>query len=284
MLIRLAFFGLMALGLAGFGTVAWIATRPEAPSAAQVVVVPKVRVLTAAHAIHAGALLKPDDLGFVELVKGTQQTDSSIDTPDNRASILGAMVRRTLAAKEEIHSADLLRPGDRGFLAAVLRPGSRAVTVAVDAVTGSAGLIWPGDHVDLILTQSLLGEALPVGRRVAAETVLSDVRVIAIDQQLVQGAEATPKEAQARTVTLELNAEEAERVSVAVRLGRLSLAVRAATASVVDPSAPPAETPRATTWADDVSPALRGGRVNAPAPTNSMRVYQGAADGKEYRF
>lgn len=284
MLIRLAFFGLMALGLAGFGTVAWIATRPEPPPPSQVAVVPKVRVLTAAHAIHAGALLKPDDLSFVEVVKGKQAADSTIDTPDARASILGAMVRRTMAAKEEIHNADLLRPGDRGFLAAVLRPGSRAVTVAVDAVTGSAGLIWPGDHVDLILTQSLLGDGLPVGRRVAAETVLSDVRVIAIDQQLVQGGEATPREAQARTVTLELNAEEAERVSVAVRLGRLSLAVRSATAAAADSSGHVPETPPATTWADDVSPALRGGKMSAPAPTNSIRVYQGAADGKEYRF
>ena len=64
----------------------------------------------------------------------------------------------------------------------------RAVTVAVDATTGAAGLIWPGDRVDLILTQTIQEATLPLGRRVAAETVLSDVRVIAIDQQLVQGA------------------------------------------------------------------------------------------------
>ena len=104
----------------------------------------------------------------------------------------------------------------------------RAVTVGVDAITGSAGLIWPGDRVDLILTQTIAGATTPIGRRVAAETVLSDVRVIAIDQQLVQGAEANASDDQARTVTFEVTQEQAERVSVAIRLGRLSLSVRSA--------------------------------------------------------
>ena len=80
-----------------------------------------------------------------------------------------------------------MRPGDHGFLAAVLKQGMRAVTVGVDAVSGTAGLIWPGDRVDVILTQSMDDPKLPPGRRVAAETVLQDARVIAIDQVLVQG-------------------------------------------------------------------------------------------------
>ncbi len=159
----------------------------------------------------------------------------------------------------------------------MLQPGTRAVTVGVDAVTGSAGLIWPGDHVDLILTQTLAEPSLPVGRRVVAETVLSDIRVIAIDQQLVQGAEANPKEPQqARTVTLEVTPEQAERVSVAIRLGRLSLTVRAAGTT------PPAPTDAGTTWAGDVSPALRASVQ--PAAPGLVRVFQGTADGKEFRF
>ena len=51
--------------------------------------------------------------------------------------------------------ADVLRPRDRGFLAAVLAPGTRAVSIAVDPVSGVGGLIWPGDRVDVILTQEI---------------------------------------------------------------------------------------------------------------------------------
>ena len=65
------------------------------------------------------------------------------------------MVRRSMVADEPVLPADVMRPGDHGFLAAVLEPGRLAVTVGVDAITGTAGLIWPGDHVDLILTQSM---------------------------------------------------------------------------------------------------------------------------------
>ena len=66
---------------------------------------------------------------------------------------MGAMVKRNLGAGEAIRSDDLMRPSDHGFMAAVLSPGMRAVTINVDAASGSSGLIWPGDRVDLILTQ-----------------------------------------------------------------------------------------------------------------------------------
>jgi pilus assembly protein CpaB len=173
-----------------------------------------------------------------------------------------------------------MRPGDHGFLSAVLEPGMRAVTVGVDATTGAAGLIWPGDRVDLILTQTIQEAAMPIGHRVAAETVLADVRVIAINQQLVQGADAGGGDGQARTVTLEVTQDQAERVSVATRLGRLSLAVRSAEASPAA-SARPSSGPN-TTWAVDVSPALG---AEPPAPTqNTIHVYQGSADAKEFKF
>jgi len=302
MVVRLAFFCLMALGLAGFGTVAWIATRPSDPSTDQLAALAvKIKVLTAARAVHAGALLKPDDLASVEIAPEDKSADATIDSVESRTALLGAMMRRSLNPGEEVHAADLLRPGDRGFLAAVLQPGTRAITVAVDSVTGSAGLIWPGDHVDLILTQTLANDLAPAGRRVAAETALSDVRVIAIDQQIVEGADATSRATQARTITLEVSPEQAERVSVAVRLGRLSLVVRAASPAGGEQLADGFSGAGATTttWADDVSPALRGGSpvptsadsvATAPAPVAaapmnpSMRIFSGAADGKEYHF
>ena len=118
----------------------------------------------------------------------------SVDSQETRRSLSGAMVRRSLPAGEPIRMADVIRPSDHGFLAAALDAGMRAVTVGVDATSGATGLISPGDRVDLILTQTIQEPSLPLGRRVVAETVLSDVRVIAIDQQLVQGAETNNNE------------------------------------------------------------------------------------------
>ena len=282
MVLRIMFFALMAIGLVGFGTVAWISSRPPPPPPQAAVPPPpaKIAVLTAAHPIRAGSLLKPEDIASKEILLTDRNPDMSADTPDARRALSGAMVRRSLSAGEPVRAADVMRPGDHGFLAAVLLPGMRAVTVGVDATTGAAGLIWPGDRVDLILTQTIQEPSLPLGHRVAAETVLSDVRVIAIDQQLVQGADANQSDNQARTVTLEVTQEQAERVSVATRLGRLSLAVRSADSP--PPSATKVASAPETTWAVDVSPALGS---EPPAPTqNTIRVYPGSGEAKEFKF
>ncbi|MGC8525300.1 MAG: Flp pilus assembly protein CpaB [Acidibrevibacterium sp.] len=278
MALRLALFVLMALGLAGFGAVLWIGAHPPAPRA---VAVPPEKILVAARPLRGGSLLKPEDVTTADVAPGAAPEGASRDTPAARTSLYGAMVRRSLAIGEAILPAEIMRPGDHGFLAAVLGPDMRAVTVAVDIVTGSAGLIWPGDRVDLILTQTLDPQSAPPSRRVAAETVLANVRVIAIDQQLVQGASPdAPDQKAARTVTLEVSPQGAEEVTVAAKLGHLSLVVRAA-----DPGTAPTPTAArpSITWAGKVSPAL----VEGDAPhgaSKTMRVYQGGADGKEFHF
>ncbi|MBV9783509.1 MAG: Flp pilus assembly protein CpaB [Acidisphaera sp.] len=287
MLLRVALFALMALGLAGFGTVAYLSTRP--PVSAQVAAVApppppvKVKILVAAHALRAGSLLKPDDLSPLEVDQQQVPAGASLDTPPARSSLLGAMVRRSLVANDPVLPIDVMRPGDHGFLAAVLGPNKRAITVGVDAISGSAGLIWPGDRVDLILTQSIDQPNTTLGHRIASETVLSDVRVIAIDQQMVQGVSPEGGEARAaRTATLEVTQAQAEAVTVAAKLGPLSLAVRSADQVAAASSAPPAVAP-AITWAGDVSPALRDVHQNTTT-VNTVRVFTGAADGKEFHF
>lgn len=281
MVLRLALFALMALGLAGFGTVIWIGTHPPAPRAAAVA---PVKILAASRPLRGGSLLKPEDVIAIEVKPGTTPAGASPDAPAARAALYGAMVRRSLAANDPILPAEIMRPGDHGFLAAVLGPDMRAVTVAVDIVTGSAGLIWPGDRVDLILTQTLDPQSAPPSRRVAAETVLANVRVIAIDQQLVQGASPdAPEQKAARTVTLEVTAKGAEEVTVAAKLGHLSLVVRAADPGTVPTAAAaPARAP-SITWAGKVSPALAEGDTPRAA-SRTMRVYQGSADGKDFHF
>jgi pilus assembly protein CpaB len=281
MILRIAFFMLMAVGLLGFGTVAWISTRPPAAAAATAEPPPPTTkmVLTAAHAVRVGSLLKPEDLGSKAVpITDPAAADGNLDTPDARRNLVGAMVRRSLSEGDIVRDGDVMRPGDHGFLAAVLEPGMRAVTIAVDNTTGLAGLIWPGDQVDLILTETITQPNLPLGHSVAAETVLSNVRVIAIDQQIMQGAVAAP-DSQAKTVTLEVTEEQAERVSVATRLGRLSLSVRSADGAKV--SAQPTSGTN-TTWAVDVSPAL--GEGAPPSTDGVIRVFQGGGDVKEFKY
>lgn len=283
MVLRVVFFALMALGLTGFGTVAWLSTRPAPTQTATAAAVPsptavtKKSILVTARAVQAGSLLKPEDLISKEMALDPAALEGLIgDSVEARSAIIGAMVKRSMGPGEMVRGEAVVKPGEHGFLAAVLGAGMRAITIGVDATSGSAGLIWPGDKVDVILTQSLTEQNLPMGRRVAAETVLRNTRVIAIDQQLVQGA-APSGDGQSRTVTLEVGAEQAERLSVAMRLGRLSLSLRSASES---PDA--IESASRPIWARDVSPIL--GVEAAPPGENVIRVFQGSAQAKEFKF
>lgn len=283
-MIARIFLGLMILiGLGGIFGFGYMALGPSRPSASAVVQAPKpvtVGVVGAAHSLPAGTMLKPDDLAAVQVTPDAVPEGSLSDSPDSRIAMVGAMVRRPVAANTPILPADLLRPGDHGFLAAVLRPGERAVTVAVDAVSGSAGLIWPGDKVDVILTQVIDAPELAPGRRVVAETVLEGARVIAIDQHLTGGPAPGGNTGQtARTVTLEVAAGDAEKVEVAGRIGRLSLAVRS---SEPGSAAASADSKTGPTWASDVSNALAS-KTQTQGPS-VMKVFNGAGQGQEFKF
>ena len=281
MIVRVALLALIACGLAGFGTIIWLVLPAgEASAAATAALQPpvdKIKVLVAAKVVRAGTLLKAEEVAIKEIDadKLPEGYIAVTDDPSVRRSMVGGMARRSMVAGDVLTNADVLRPGDHGFLAAVLRPGYRAVTVAVDAVSGAAGLIWPGDRVDLILTQNLDDQNLAPGRKIAAQTVLRDVRVIAIDQQVVQNASGTLDSLPARTITLEVSSADGEQVQVATRLGKLSLAVRSAEHG-------PSEDKDGTTWAGDVSSALPN-NINKPV-ASTMRVFTGGGDGKEFKF
>jgi Flp pilus assembly protein CpaB len=187
-----------------------------------------------------------------------------------------AVTRPQIAASA---AADATHSGDLGFLSAALSPGMHALTVGIDGVADTAAPIWPGDRVDLLLTQEMPGDAAPPGRRVTTSMVLPKVRVIAIDQQPVQGA--TPQNAAkpARRVTVEVNRDQAERVSVATRLGHLWLAARPADTAhqPADPHlAPP------TVWASEAV-AVPGPGTTLDA-SHVVHVFPGAADSKEFHF
>ncbi len=279
MIVRAVLITLILSGLGGFGTIVWMMLPDHGAAIAAVPVPKKIAVVTVAKALHAGALLQPDDLSSAEVEVTKVPVGAVTNEADNKRALVGGLVLRALTPGDVLRlPADALRPTDHGFLSAVLAPGTRAVTVGVDAVSGAAGLIWPGDHVDLILTQSAEDQTVAPGRRVSAETILRDIRVIAIDQQIGQADVHAPTDANAvaKTVTLEVTPSSAEYVQVASRLGRLSLTLRAATAGPGDVVAPK------TTWASDVSGALPQ-KADQPV-ASSVHVFQGSTDGKEFKF
>jgi pilus assembly protein CpaB len=291
MIVRVAFFILMSLGLVGFGTVAWITTRPMGLGGPP----PTKMILVAAQPIDAGSLVTSDDLQQKEVAVTEVTKQYNLDTPDIRRGLMGAMVKRNLGVGEAIRSDDLMRPSDHGFMAAVLSPGMRAVTINVDAASGSSGLIWPGDRVDLILTQANNDPNAPLGKRISAYTVLSNVRVVAVDSQLVAGPNRNATaiaDGANRTVTLEVDEDQAQRVAVGMRLGRLSVSVRASSTVAGNAKTP---TKNDATFAEDIVPDLADKPAPAPAPVivaapppapaePAMRVFSGPGDAKEFKF
>jgi pilus assembly protein CpaB len=278
MILRVTFFALMALGLLGLGFIGYAATRPPPEAMASTRPAPPpvvIRELIVAHEVPAGNLLKRED--FTSKDVPVAGTDAILDTDEERRSLIGAMLRRGMTTGELIHRNDVLRPGDHGFLAAALSADMRAVTVAVDAVSDTNGLIRPGDRVDVILTQSISDPAVPLGHRIVAETVAADIRVIAIDQRMVETTAPSATATDARTVTLEVKNTDAQSLQVAVRLGRLSLSVRPADGKS-------AHTAPETTFASDVSHAFAPGNA-APSTTNqTIKVWSSTGEGKDFKF
>ncbi len=226
---------IVAVLLVAAATLGWFSLHAGTP--AQVVdahaLVPPVKILVANQPLQAGTLLKDADVREREVAADAVEPGSLMADEDTRAEIRGAMLRRYLDAGDVVRRPDVLRPRDRGFLAAVLAPGTRAVSIGVDARTGASGLISPGDLVDVILAQEFSHGETQMGRRVVAETVLSTVRVIAVDQQITQGAPTSsamvpnsPVNRVASTVSLQVTPDQAARLVVAERLGRLTLVLR----------------------------------------------------------
>ncbi|MBX9699057.1 MAG: Flp pilus assembly protein CpaB [Acetobacteraceae bacterium] len=278
MLLRVLIIFSLLLSATGLGVVGIQLLTPAAPPAPTTIAEApppppaRVKVMVAARALTLGSLLKDDDLTVRELPAEAVPEGAMELSDEVRMELRGALLRRYLDPNTPVLRGDVLRPRDRGFLAAVLRPGTRAIAVGVDVVTGTAGLIWPGDQVDLILTQTF--DAAPVSRRVVGETVLSDVRVIAVDQQISHGASSSESGLGrvARTVTLEVTPEQAERVAVATRLGRIDLTVRAIDLDGPATAGWEPETSRNSLFGADVSPALARSAVS---PGARMRVIQG---------
>lgn len=245
--IMLVLFGVLPVVAAFFFALSFLEDRE--PEQAQIEVAPVAeepgpppapetrKVLAAARALPVGTLLGADDLSEVSLDSSGVADDYIVVTGTAEAETLrGHVVREALAEGTPLTWAAVVGPDQQGFLAAVLKPGARAVTVRVGPATSHAGLIDPGDRVDVILTAELVVGGTE--RNVLARTIVEDVRVVAIDRRVGTGAgpaaSGASEEAgreEMTTATLEAQPAQARRLVLGEHEGTLSLAVRSLAAA-----------------------------------------------------
>lgn len=184
-------------------------------------------VLVATRALPVGTILDPASMKFqpwpAELVEGAYYLKDKVDPK----TLQGTVVRFAIPAGQPITQGALVKPGDRGFLAAALGPGMRAVTVPVSAQSAVAGFVFPGDRIDLVLTQSVPGGGDGPPLKVS-ETVMRNLRVLATDQRTSNETDDQGKTVVQTfsTVTVEATPKIAEKIAVAQTLGSLSLSLR----------------------------------------------------------
>jgi len=214
----------VALGVAGLTAYVargWLAQNtPKAPVIHAAAPAPKIEVLVAKTNIPTGAIIKHDQLRWQAWPDASIADSYVVKGKRSLDAYVGTVARQGIAAGEPITDTRLVKPGEQGFMAAVLAPGMRAVTVPVNATSGIAGFVFPGDRVDLILSHRVKTGG---GVRTASETVLTDVRVLAIDQMT---NDQNNKPTVGRTATLEVTPKQVEKISVARQLGGLSLSLR----------------------------------------------------------
>ncbi|MCC7046446.1 MAG: Flp pilus assembly protein CpaB, partial [Alphaproteobacteria bacterium] len=185
-------------------------------------------VLVAKTSLKPGTFVQRGNLDWVAWPKEGLVKGYVVQGERKLEDFVGAVARMTINAGEPILDARFVKPGERGFMAAVLTPGNRAMTVPITATTGNAGFVFPGDLVDLILTGRYSAKDDDnEGKNQFASTILEGMRVLAIDQT-TENAQGDGKvgAAPGRTATLEVTPKQAEIVALAQNIGQLSLSLR----------------------------------------------------------
>ena len=228
------------------------ASAPRAAAAKPVPTGPMVLVAT--KALPVGTIITADAFRYQpwpkELVENAYFTkEGEAGGPDEQ--YVGTVVRTAITAGQPITKGSLVSPGDRGFLAAALGPGMRAMTVPVSALTGVAGFIFPGDRVDLVLTQVVPAADGPPLK--VAETIIRNLRVLATDQRSSASKDDKGNTivSKYKLVTLEVTPSLAEKITVEQTIGTISLSLR----SLADNAA-------------ELEQALASGSINVPAGTS----------------
>jgi len=199
-----------------------------------------VKVIVAAINLPMGHLVEVGDLTWQDWPKSNINSNYLQEENTTLQQMEGSVIRYGITAGEPLTTLQTVSPGERGFLAAILKPGMRAITIPVARTTGLAGFVFPGDRVDLILTQRLEVETLGsiLGDRPgesndekgeeheASVTFMRNVRVLAVDTR-TDDMEKIPQ--LGKSVTVEVTPRMAEQLTVSFRLGTVSLALRSLT-------------------------------------------------------
>jgi pilus assembly protein CpaB len=211
-------------GLAALYLASGSDTKP--PPAPQVAQLPTVDILVARSDIGLGQTVKPDDLQWQTWPAAT--ASSSFMRKDTNANamhdVTGSIARAPFIQGEPIREQKLVKADGSGFMAAILPTGMRAVSTEISPETGAGGFILPNDRVDVLLSKREKNPDRNGADIINSEVILTNVRVLAIDQ--------APKEKDGtnaligKTVTLELRPEQTETLARARQSGTLSLALR----------------------------------------------------------
>jgi pilus assembly protein CpaB len=217
------------------------------------------KVLVAKKALPVGTIIDADAFTFQPWPKELMQSAYYVDgQPDgDPKKLLGTVVRNAITAGQPVTRGSLVGPQDRGFLAAALAPGMRAITVPVSISSSVAGFVFPGDHIDLMLTQQVQGGGDGPALKVT-ETIIRNLRVLATDQRITSTDDDGKTKVQTfSNVTLEVTPKIAEKIAVAQSLGSLSLSLR----SIADNTS-------------DLERAVAAGAVKVPANADPAQEKQ----------
>jgi pilus assembly protein CpaB len=223
----------LGIAVAAGGLAALLAGRSDKPAPAPepVVQFETVDVLVANTDLNAGTVLKPDEMRW-QMWPAASAGASVIrknDRPDAIEQLTGYIVRSSFTSGEPIQESRLVKANAAGYLSAILPSGMRAIATEISAETGAGGFVIPGDHVDVILThRNREAEKRNGFETYTSETIINNVRVLAIDQTIED--KNGQKVVIGKTATLELSPRQAETLALGKQVGTLSLALR----SVVD--------------------------------------------------
>jgi pilus assembly protein CpaB len=219
----------LAIALGAGGVAAYLASASDnKPPATPVVQLPTVDVLVAKDDIGLGQTVTPENLLWQTWTESTA-SGSFIrrkERPEAATQLAGSIARAPFIAGEPIREQKLVKANGSGFMAAILPTGMRAVSTEISAETGAGGFILPNDRVDVILSKREKSQNpdAPATDLVTSQVILSNVRVLAIDQ--------APKEKEGqnavlgKTATLEVTPDDAEILARARQSGTLSLSLR----------------------------------------------------------
>lgn len=273
-MILLVGFALLSAAATFFLAKTWIDSQRDAirrqAESLKPTTTESVNVLVAKADLPSGLIVKRDHMEWKPWPEKGVGKNFLMEGRDKMEDVVDSVVRGGIVMGEPIVNGRVIKPGDRGFMAAVLKPDMRAISVKVKVDNSVSGFIKPGDHIDLLLSHTVTPRnSVPPTPHKIAETILSDLRVIAVDQS---SNDQNGQASVSRTITLEVTQKQSEIITVAKNVGALSFVLR----SLPRPDAKPNQVAkrvnrRSRTWDSEASRVL----PSVGGPRNQIEVVRG---------